>query len=113
LRDLKTCFTKITDAGVERLAKRPSLEILHLHGTQVSDAALEHLKKATNLRNLFLIGTKVTAAGVLKLKASLPRCRIGVGRPMQAEIGRLQPAAAAEEFEELWDTDSDESEEDQ
>lgn len=91
--------------------RRGPTSVDYLRGTQVSDAALEQLKKARNLRSLLPIGTKVTAAGVLKLRGAMPRCRINVGRTMQAEINRQKaPSAAPEEPDEFWEGNLDDSE---
>ncbi|MCY2991565.1 MAG: SUMF1/EgtB/PvdO family nonheme iron enzyme [Planctomycetota bacterium] len=76
LRVLRLDHTQVTDAGLEFVANKESLEILSLEGTGVSNAGLERLHGLTKLRELHLGGTQVTDTGVTKLQAALPDCRI-------------------------------------
>ena len=57
---------------------------LSLSGTKITDAGLDTLAKIATLENLDLGGTKVTAAGVAKLQAALPKCKIS-GAPAPAK----------------------------
>jgi YHS domain-containing protein len=52
--------TGITDEGLARLAALPDLEYLNLYGTQLTDAGLQHLRGLPNLRQLYLWQTKVS-----------------------------------------------------
>ena len=49
--------------------------VLHLNLTRITDAGLEEVAKLQKLTKLSLSGTKVTEAGVAELKKALPKCR--------------------------------------
>lgn len=68
--------TKITDAGLKELAGLKNLRRLSFSDTQVTDAGLKELAELKILTSLELSGTKVTDEGVKELKLALPRCRI-------------------------------------
>lgn len=59
--------TKITDAGLAKVAAMKELKELHLEGTSIGDAGLDHLKGLASLEYLNLYNTKVTDAGIAKL----------------------------------------------
>jgi len=60
---------KITDAGLEQLTDRKSLEVLDLGKTDTSDNGLVHLSGLTNLKELKLPNTRITDDGLEHLKA--------------------------------------------
>lgn len=66
--------TKVTDAGLAKIAGMKELKELHLEGTSIGDAGLDHLKGLTSLEYLNLYNTKVTDAGIAKL-ASLSKLK--------------------------------------
>ncbi len=104
---LNLANTKVTNAGLEHVAKLKKLEKLHLertsigddglahlkglenlaylnlYGTQVTDAGLEHLTPLKNLRRLYLWQTKVTPDGAASLQAALPELKISLGTELQ------------------------------
>lgn len=59
--------TKVTDAGLAKVAAMKNLQELHLENTGIGDAGLDHLKGLASLEYLNLYGTKVTDAGIAKL----------------------------------------------
>lgn len=59
--------TKVTDAGLAKLAQMKNLQELHLENTAIGDAGLDHLKGLSSLEYLNLYNTKVTDAGLAKL----------------------------------------------
>jgi hypothetical protein len=59
--------TKVTDAGLAKIAAMKGLQELHLENTAISDAGLDHLKGLSSLEYLNLYNTKVTDAGIAKL----------------------------------------------
>ena len=64
LESLSLAGTKVTDAGLVRLAGLTGLEELSLQETKVTDAGLAHLKGLTRLGCLNLAGTKVKGEGL-------------------------------------------------
>jgi hypothetical protein len=74
IASLDLARTKVTDAGLAKLAAMKGLKELHLEGTAVGDAGLDHLKGLAELEYLNLYGTKVTDAGIAKL-ASLGKLK--------------------------------------
>lgn len=67
LSSLDLARTKITDAGLAKVAAMKNLQELHLENTAISDAGLDHLKGLASLEYLNLYNTKVTDAGIAKL----------------------------------------------
>ena len=65
---LGVTYRAAKDADLVHLKELPSLQYLHLKGTQVSDAGLMHLKGLASLQTLRLEGTRVTDAGLVHLK---------------------------------------------
>jgi len=59
--------SKVTDAGLAKVAAMKNLQELHLENTATSDAGLDHLKGLASLEYLNLYNTKVTDAGLAKL----------------------------------------------
>ncbi len=64
--------TAATNEGVAHLAELKTLEVLNLSGTRIDDAALAHLSDLPELTGLFLDRTDVTGSGLEQL-ASLPK----------------------------------------
>jgi len=69
IASLDIARSKVTDAGLAKVAAMKNLKELHLEGTTIGDAGLDHLKGLAELEYLNLYGTKVTDAGVAKLAA--------------------------------------------
>ena len=67
IASLDLARTKVTDAGLAKLAGMKGLKELHLEGTGIGDAGLDHLKTLAELEYLNLYNTKVTDAGLAKL----------------------------------------------
>jgi len=67
ISSLDLARTKVTDAGLAKIAAMKNLTELHLENTGISDAGLDHLKGLAALEYLNLYGTKVTDAGLPKL----------------------------------------------
>jgi YHS domain-containing protein len=110
---LNLAATKVTDAGLARLAALKNLQRLHLertgvgdeglahlrglaelrylnlYGTKVSDKGLEHLKGLKKLRSLFVWQTGVTEAGAEALVKAIPG--LYVNRGWEAEQAKLPP----------------------
>ena len=68
VQSLSLSFTKITDAGLERLNGLLELHKLHLSHTKITDAGLERLKGLTQLQRLSLDFTTISDAGLEHLK---------------------------------------------
>ena len=79
LKTLCLWRTQVTDVGLRDLANSPisqTLTGLGLSGTRVTDAGLEHVAKLKGLTILELEDTKVSDAAVTKLSKQLPECGI-------------------------------------
>lgn len=87
--------TGITDAGVAQLCGLSNLEYLNLYGTQVTDAGIAKLAPLSNLKKIFLWQTPVTAEGAAALQAALPNVKIDRGIEASAlpatEIAKVIP----------------------
>ena len=59
--------TKVTDAGMAKVAGLPNLTRLHLENTQITDASMAHIAKLQHLEYLNLFNTPVTDAGLKQL----------------------------------------------
>lgn len=71
--ELRLSRNKITDRGVNALARFPKLRSLNLYGNiGVTDAAVEALGRIATLRQVYLWQTGVTSAGVAKLRTARP-----------------------------------------
>jgi hypothetical protein len=69
LRELRLLgCTRLTDAGLARVAGLKSLRVLDLGRTRVSDEGLKHLKGLTALEELDLSDTRVRGPGLVHLK---------------------------------------------
>jgi hypothetical protein len=71
--------TRISDAGVARLAGQSTLRVLNLAGTAVGDRGLEHLEQMPGLTKLDLSGAAVSEAALQRLRRLLPDCQIEMG----------------------------------
>jgi len=69
IASLDIARSKVTDAGLAKVAAMKNLKELHLEGTSIGDAGLDHLKGLAELEYLNLYSTKVTDAGAAKLAA--------------------------------------------
>ena len=67
IASLDLARSKVTDAGLAKVAAMKNLQELHLENTATSDAGLDHLKGLASLEYLNLYNTKVTDAGLPKL----------------------------------------------
>jgi Leucine-rich repeat (LRR) protein len=68
--------TRITDAGVESLARLAQLTTLSLARTAISDKAVLALARLKRLERLDLSDTQVTPDALDRLRTLLPKCRI-------------------------------------
>ena len=67
LTQLELRKTKITDTGLEHLRRLPRLQWLQLQGTRITDVGLEQLTQLSTLLGLYLDGTAITDAGLKHL----------------------------------------------
>ena len=79
LRRLNLSGTAITDAGLASLAKMGELRSLNLYGTGVTDAGLKHLAALPSLERLYLWGTAVTPEAAKALQADHPDWLVNSG----------------------------------
>ncbi len=113
LVQLDLARTKITDAGLQALAKMPNLahlelektaigdaglafvktlpklEVLNLYGTSVTDKGVEMLAGMKTLRRLYLFHTAVTDAEEKRLHKALPKLEI-----VRKELATAPPVAS-------------------
>jgi uncharacterized membrane protein len=80
--------TLVGDAGLSHLAALERLEYLNLYGTAITDEGLMKLSSLTRLRALYVWRTSASAAGVSRLQAALPRLRVETGVSAIAEGAR-------------------------
>ncbi len=82
---------RITDAGLEHVARWENLQTLRLHGLPITDEGIAQLAYLQNLRSLQLGGTQVRGAGLVALQ-ELDRLRLDA-TPLQdddlSHIARL------------------------
>ncbi len=76
VRELILIGTKLTDEGLEEVAKLKNLSKLSLQVTDITDEGLKEVAKLTNLEKAQLYETNVTAEGVAELQKALPDCKI-------------------------------------
>ena len=76
VRELILIGTKLTDEGLEEVAKLKNLSKLSLQVTDITDEGLKEVAKLTQLENVQLYITKVTKEGVAELQKALPECKI-------------------------------------
>ncbi|MFO1440032.1 MAG: c-type cytochrome domain-containing protein [Verrucomicrobiaceae bacterium] len=100
LQELHLENTGIGDAGLDHLKGLASLEYLNLYNTKVTDAGLAKLSGLSKLKALYLWQSGVTKAGVAALKAKLPGAHINNGWTAEDDakpvaVAATAPAAAA------------------
>ncbi|MBV6498834.1 MAG: hypothetical protein CJBNEKGG_01064 [Prosthecobacter sp.] len=95
LTELHLENTAITDAGLDHLKGLASLEYLNLYNTKVTDAGLPKLAGLAKLKSLYLWQSGVTKAGVAALKAKLPKTHINNGWTAEDDAKPVAVAAAA------------------
>lgn len=94
LRKLGLGDTLITDAGLQKLSGLTNLERLWLSNTPITDAGLEHLQSIPSLRRLILYGTQITDAGLGHL-TKLPNLeRLGLEGTKVTDAGIMTLADA-------------------
>ena len=76
VKELILSGTKLTDEGLEDVAKLKNLSKLSLQVTDITDEGLKEVAKLTNLEKAQLYETKVTGEGVADLQKALPDCKI-------------------------------------
>jgi hypothetical protein len=94
LRRINLSHSRISDAGLARIAGMRKLEQLRLASDQVTDAGLESLKDLKNLRHLHLIGMPITDAGLAHLHALAGLRSLYLDRTQATDdgVGRLVEA---------------------
>jgi len=100
LTELHLENTAISDAGLDHLKGLAGLEYINLYNTKVTDAGLPKLAGLAKLKSVYLWQSGVTKAGVAQLKAKLPNAQINNGWTAEddakpAAIVAAAPAAAA------------------
>ena len=78
LTHLNLTGTKVTDHGLESVALLAKLESLDLTGCLISDDAIAKLIRMKTLKSISVRNTPLSRSGVIKLKAGLPNCHIGL-----------------------------------
>jgi hypothetical protein len=67
--------SRLTNAGLEYLAKYPALRTLEIGATRVSDEGLPHLKRL-ELEEIDVGNTRMSCEGASELQQVLPNCRV-------------------------------------
>ncbi len=86
LETLDVRSTGVTDAGLGKLTTLKKLTTLNLTNTGVTDAGLGKLATFATLQNVYLWNSKTTPAGVTKLKEALPKAAIDNGTTPDAAV---------------------------
>ena len=76
VKELILSGTKLTDAGLEDVAKVKNLSKLSLQVNDITDTGLKEVAKLTQLERVQLYETNVTEEGVADLQKALPDCKI-------------------------------------
>lgn len=78
LKELNIPLSRMTDAGMEQLAKANSIEKLNLSGAfNLTASSIDHLAKMTNLKELDLsYASRLRPSEISRLQAALPDCKI-------------------------------------
>lgn len=79
LKMLRLSETEITDASLDKLAELPELESLNLYGTKVTTGGVSKLATLPNLKRLYLWQTQVDEKGAEELRKKMPGCEIVMG----------------------------------
>jgi hypothetical protein len=77
LRHLSLSGSAITARGIEQLAALKNLETLYLEGSDIGDEVISALGGLNGLKGLNLSGTRFTPAGIRQLQKALPNCDVG------------------------------------
>jgi hypothetical protein len=72
LEQLRFGSPRVSDNGMQHLARLEQLRFLHLIGVPITDQGLDQLHGLKRLESLYLDDTRVTDAGVIRLLAALP-----------------------------------------
>ena len=62
--------------GAPAEADLAKVTVLHLNLTRITDAGLEEVAKLQQLKLLYLEHTQITDVGVAELQKALPKCKI-------------------------------------
>jgi hypothetical protein len=94
LRELDLGHSRITDAGLVQLEKKPDLKYLLIDNTQIGDAGVAHLRDLTNLKVLHLGKTRITDAALADLAGmkNLRKLSVQKTRVTRNGIARLRRA---------------------
>ncbi|QDU97619.1 leucine-rich repeat domain-containing protein [Lignipirellula cremea] len=77
LRSVRLAGNTIGDPALTEIGQmQPLSNLLDLSDCPVTDAGLESLGQLIYLRSLDLRGSQATSAGIMRLRRTLPRCRI-------------------------------------
>lgn len=95
LARLNVSRTAISDAGLDAIARLTALEYLNLYATDVSDAGLARLARLAKLQRLYVWQTKTTDAGISALCEAIPGLVIGSGRSAAAQPASTPSVASA------------------
>lgn len=78
LKELNIPLSRMTDSGMEQLAKSNSMEKLNLSNSfNLTADSIDHLAKMTNLKELDLsYASKLRPSEIVRLQAALPNCQI-------------------------------------
>jgi Leucine-rich repeat (LRR) protein len=68
-------YTGVSDNGMRHLAAL-SLTRLDLKGTKITNAGLQHIARIKSLRTISLANTRVTDTGVTEFQRALPNCKV-------------------------------------
>jgi hypothetical protein len=90
LQTLHACYTKITDKGMENIAKVPTLTILNISGTDISDKGIKQIAQLPDLNWLLIQGTKVTDAGLSELAPLKKLGRLSLSKDMKVTTEGIQ-----------------------
>jgi Leucine Rich Repeat (LRR) protein len=80
LTKLRLSDNRLTDGGLESLARLPNLESLNLYANSgITDAGLHALARSASLKRLYLWETGVSEAGVAELEELRPDLAVQMG----------------------------------
>ena len=79
LGQIQLAGTRVTDAGMEHLAKIRTLALVNVERTQVGDDGLANLVTLPQLGDLWIADTKVTDTGLAKLNSAQNIWRLSIG----------------------------------
>lgn len=79
LGQIQLAGTRVTDAGMEHLAKIKTLALVNVERTQVGDEGLAKLATLPRLGDLWIADTKVTDTGLAKLSSAQNIWRLSIG----------------------------------